>query len=200
MYGREPERVAFLNKVKQAAWMLTRVIIANGWKVVGTEELLEGEFMDIPIKGYADLILKRGNEYCVVDLKWRGTNRRKALLKNREDLQLVLYAHLLHKNPWPHTAFFIIEETTLIARNQQAFKESIVEDFADDHQEVCKEILDKMEKTIAWRIQQLTSGQLEIRTEDTCRALDELYGGSIMELLELKSDNAPFDDYETLVR
>ena len=37
MYGREPERLAFLNTIKYAAWSLVSSIQQNGWKVKGTE-------------------------------------------------------------------------------------------------------------------------------------------------------------------
>ena len=83
MYGREPERLAFLNTIKYAAWSLVSSIQQNSWKVKGTEVDLAGNFVGIPMKGKADLVLERGEELCVVDLKWRGGNYRKQVIKKR---------------------------------------------------------------------------------------------------------------------
>ncbi|HND89620.1 MAG TPA: PD-(D/E)XK nuclease family protein, partial [Saprospiraceae bacterium] len=76
LYGREPERKAFLTKVKNAAWSLISLIRSNGWSVLHTELDLEGHFAQIPVRGKADLVLGRGEERAIVDLKWGGTNRR----------------------------------------------------------------------------------------------------------------------------
>ena len=55
-------------------------------------------------------------EQAIIDLKWSGAKRRKELIMNGEDLQLVLYAKLLgEENRWPHTAYFILEEGEIIA-------------------------------------------------------------------------------------
>ncbi|HHH50637.1 MAG TPA: hypothetical protein ENK52_06635, partial [Saprospiraceae bacterium] len=87
LYGREPEKVAFINKIKYAAWSLVSMIQSNGWKVLQTEMPLAGKFQGIPVKGKADLVLQRGDELAVVDLKWRGAARREKIIKNEEDLQ-----------------------------------------------------------------------------------------------------------------
>ncbi|MEL6926551.1 MAG: PD-(D/E)XK nuclease family protein, partial [Bacteroidota bacterium] len=122
MYGREPERLAFINKVKYAAWSLVSSIRNNGWQIVGSELPLAGKFMDMPIKAKADLVLQRGREQAVIDLKWRGAKRRENVIKNEEDLQLVMYSKLLTEDhSWAHTAYFIIEQGKLIARNNLAF-------------------------------------------------------------------------------
>jgi RecB family exonuclease len=91
MYGREPERQSFLSRVKFAAWSLINLIKQGGWRIAHTEKALEGTLMGITIAGRADLVLEREGEVAVVDLKWSGFNRRKELIRNEEDLQLVLY-------------------------------------------------------------------------------------------------------------
>jgi len=121
MYGREPERVAFLNKVKYAAWSLVSTIQNNAWQVKETEMDLKGEFSNIPIKAKADLVLEREGETAVLDLKWSGSNYRKQIIKNEEDLQLVLYSKLFPDSAeWSHTGYFILDKGELIARNNQA--------------------------------------------------------------------------------
>ncbi len=202
LYGREPERNAFLNRVKNAAWSLVSLLRSNGWDVAYTELDLEGNFVSVPVRGKADLVLRRDDEWAIVDLKWSGAKRRKELIQNGEDLQLVLYAKLLPPpGQWPHTAYFILEEGKMIARNQAAFKEAVVAGKGgDDHTQACEAIFDRMEKTFAWRLGQIEKGTLELRTARTARELDALYEGVLLDLLEMKTEDARWDDYRTLLR
>ncbi len=201
LYGREPERNAFLNRVKNAAWSLVSLLRNNGWEVLQTEHELEGFFGDVPVRGKADLVLQRGDERAIVDLKWSGARRRKELIRNGEDLQLVLYAKLLPPpDYWPHTGYFILEEGKMIARNAVAFKEAIVSGAgSDDHAAACAAIYDKMEKTFAWRMTQLKKGLLELRTARTAPELEAIYEGQLFELLEMKTEDALWDDYRALL-
>ncbi|MEM6320954.1 MAG: PD-(D/E)XK nuclease family protein [Bacteroidota bacterium] len=200
MYGREPERLAFLNTIKYAAWSLLSSIQQNGWRVKGTEMDLNGHFLGIPVKGKADLVLERGEELAVVDLKWRGGTYRKQVIKNEEDLQLVMYSKLLTKDlTWAHTAYFILEKGEMIARNNQAFQNCVAVNPDCDYIEVNERIWAKMTATMRWRRQQLEKGQIEIRTQQTQPELEELYEGELMELLEMRDGNAPFDDYGVLI-
>lgn len=200
LYGREPERLAFINKVKYAAWSLVNLIQQNGWSVRGTEQELQGKFLDIPIKGRADLVLERAGERAVIDLKWRGSSRRERQIRNEEDLQLVLYSRLLTaEDSWAHTAYFVMEDGKMISRNELAFQQVTAVSPEADHREVNERILDKMEATYRWRMEQIRSGKIEIRCEQTAEALDEFYGAELLELLEMRSGNAYFDDYGTLI-
>jgi len=200
MYGREPERLAFLNKVKYAAWGLVNNIQDNGWTVQATEKDLEGKFLNIPMKGKADLVLERKDELAVLDLKWSSGGYRKRMIQNEEDLQLVLYSKLLTPDAtWAHTGYFILDKGETIARNNQAFSNCTAISADADHIAVNERILSKMQKTYAWRLDQLKKGQIEIRTAQTQADLEELYAGELMELLELKEGNAPFDDFRVLI-
>ncbi|HNG89691.1 MAG TPA: PD-(D/E)XK nuclease family protein, partial [Saprospiraceae bacterium] len=200
LYGREPERKAFLTKVKNAAWSLISLIRSNGWSVLHTELDLEGHFAQIPVRGKADLVLGRGEERAIVDLKWGGTNRRKELIKNGEDLQLVLYAHLLPPpEQWPHTAYFILEEGKIVARTAAAFREAIVPGSCDDHAAAAAQIFARMERTFRWRMEQLQQGMVEVRTARTLAELEALYEGQLLDFLEMKAEESKWDDYRTLV-
>jgi len=201
LYGREPERNAFLNQVKNAAWSLVTLVRSNGWSVVHTEHSLEGYFGDVPLRGKADLVLRRGDELAIVDLKWSGATLRKELIKNGEDLQLVLYAHLLPPpDQWPHTAYFILKEGKMIARNKMAFRESIVAGQDDDHAAICALIFGRMEKTFAWRLEQVSRGWLEMRTARTAEELESFYAEEPMfDRLEMKTKDASWDDYRGLI-
>ncbi len=204
LYGREPERISFENKMKFSAWSLISMIQANGWTSCKTEQHLVGKFMGIPVKGIADLVLKKDNgEQAVVDLKWRGTARRTRLIKNEEDLQLVMYSRLLTEDDnWAHTAYFIIEDGKMIARNNQAFAEAIAVVPDADHLEINQRIWQKMQNTYQWRMEQLKAGKLEIRTEQNRHEFveEELRVSELLDVLEMKDENAPFDAYGALIR
>ncbi|MEO1515747.1 MAG: PD-(D/E)XK nuclease family protein [Bacteroidota bacterium] len=200
MYGREPERIAFLNRIKYAAWSLISMIQQNGWSVEATEMDLKGPFQNIPVKAKADLVLRRGDEWAVIDLKWRGTTRRQNIIRNEEDIQLTLYARLLTEGAdWAHTAYFILDKGVMIARNHLAFKEAMAVSPDLEHQEVNQRIWQRMANTFDWRMKQLTEGQLEVRTRQTADEIDETYGADLLDLLEMRSEDAPFDDYRTLI-
>ena len=62
----------------------------NNWQVSAIEHKLSGNFADAALDGRADLILQRGKEWAIIDLKWRGIGRRRQMLKNLEDLQLII--------------------------------------------------------------------------------------------------------------
>jgi ATP-dependent helicase/nuclease subunit B len=200
MYGFEPERVQLERQIKYAIWTLINFIRYNKWTVLGTEKELKGKFNGLDVKGRADIVLQRDNEYCVLDLKWSGHSYRERLIKNGEDLQLVMYSRLLtEEDDWAHTAYFIIENARLIARNTLAFKDikALMPDV--DAFEMNAAIWEKMLKTYNWRIAQIGNGKVEIRTEMTAKELEEIYGDELLDVLEMKSEDAKFDDYRTLI-
>lgn len=201
MYGREPEKVAFINRVKKAAWSLLFMIQKNGWKVVETEKSLQGDFSNTTVKGIADVVLQRGNEFAILDLKWRGTRRREDLIRNEADLQLVLYSRLLGSpDQWAHTAYFIIQDGVMVARNKIAFKEARAVSADADHIEINERIWKRMEATFQWRMKQLRTGKIEVRTASTLPDIEESYAQEEwLELLELPAEEAYFDDYKTLI-
>lgn len=200
LYGREPERAAFLAKIRRSAWSLISLIKENHWRVEATEKTLDGLFCGLPIRGKADLILARGEERAVVDLKWSGFNRRKEMIKSHEDLQLVFYSKLTEPvEIWAHTAYFILEDAKMVARNTRAFSRASAVEEGLDHAEAAQEIFEKMEKTFRWRMEQIRAGRLEIRTKEAVSALEAFYEGQLFELLEMRGDSARWDDFRVLI-
>ena len=202
LYGREPERLNFINKLKIAAFSLVRHLQTNGWKVAQTEQLIDGEFAAKPVRGIADLILERENETAILDLKWSGRTYRTNLIKSEEDLQMILYADLLQKNK-VHTAYFIMSDAKMIARNNAAFSDAdaVVPD--TDHEEIHARILEKMTVTEGWRREQIAEGLIEIRTAATVSDLEDYYEDKdaevMLRILEMQDGDAKFDDYRTLI-
>ncbi|MCB0558541.1 MAG: PD-(D/E)XK nuclease family protein [Lewinellaceae bacterium] len=201
LYGKEPERASFVQRVKYAAWSLVKHIRENGWEVLETEKPLEGAFMGTSINGRADIVLQRGEERAVIDLKWRGARYREQSIRNEEDLQLVLYARLLGAgHSWAHTAYFIMERGLLLARNNHAFQDINAVAPNADFVEANQRILNRMEATYRWRMEQIRKGEVEIRCKQTQLSLEDAYNGlPLMDILEMKEEDAPFDDYRTLI-
>ncbi len=202
MYGKETEREMFLNRLRYAAWSLISMIQRNGWRIKASEQVLEGTFCDTPIKGIADLVLERHDKLAIVDLKWSGGTYRQNLLRNEEDLQLVLYSNLVTKGQgWATTAYFIIESGRMIARTTEAFAEAMPVSPTVSTDEVQTRIFERMKASYLWRKNQLAEGFLEIRTLRTKLALEDIYfkqQTNMDGLLEMK-DEPLYDDYAVLI-
>lgn len=201
LYGREPERIAFIKHMKYAAWSLVTLLRQNNWEVLGTEEELSGDIDALRLKGRADLVLRRGDERAIVDLKWRGIGRYTNVLSSEEDIQLALYARLLPPaEQWAHTAYYIIDKGRMLVRNTKAFKEAqAVQQEEVAHEDIYEQMLERVLSTYQWRQKQLANGQVEIRCEATSGVLEDHYGEELLKVLEMKTTNAYFDDYDVLI-
>ncbi len=200
MYGREAERINFINTIKFSAWRLLNMLRNNNWIVEKVEHPLEGLCEGIPIRGRADLVLNRSDEKAILDLKWSGAGYRSQLIKNKEDLQLIIYAHLLAAgNQWPHSAYYILQNGKMIARNKAAFDEVIPIVADEDTTIINTNILERIGTTYQWRQSQLQKGAVEVRCELTEKELESYYEGSALDLLEMKKGDATFDDYRVLI-
>jgi hypothetical protein len=208
-YGQEPERIKFIRTIGYASWSLVDYLQRNGWKILGSEMKLSGELSPMggqPITGRADLVLERDQEgkreVAVVDLKWRGKSVFKNLLRNAKDLQLCLYADFLRSGEIDrvHTAYFIIRDALLIARNELAFAQIETVPNAEDFTVVQQQTLNKIRNTFNWRWEQLAEGKVEIRCQETLGYLEDLYLDEPHdELLEMEQEDARFDDYRSLI-
>lgn len=199
LYGREPERIAFLERLKYGAWSLVHHLQENGWQQIRTEVDCEGTLGQLQLKGRVDLLAQREEAFLVVDLKYRGGRRYRELIKNEADLQLVLYARMLANPQIAHTAYFSIERAEMIARNNLAFQQIDAVSPDTDHLNVHERILSQMDKTVKWRLAQLQEGTVEVRCRQTAELLEETYGNQLLELLEMRMEDAPFDDYRNLI-
>ena len=60
--------------------------------------------------------------------------------------------------------------------------------------------MQKMAATWNWRIHQLEQGMVEMRSANTLDLLDEEDHDYTSDMLEMKTDDAPYDDYHVLLR
>ena len=200
-YGKEPERSVLSRKLTLGLLKFVRLMKNDGWEPDSVETRLTGTFCDKPVSGIVDLILKKGNDRAIIDLKWSGKNYRMDLLKNKEDLQLALYYSLLNQTGSfenVYTAFYIIESGELISKNMRIANEGTSNISIEDPKVTYADILSKMSTTFHWRKEQLSRAQIEIRNEKNSQLLEDHYG-SLLELLEMKSEDSKFDDFKALV-
>ncbi|MEM6398491.1 MAG: PD-(D/E)XK nuclease family protein [Bacteroidota bacterium] len=202
-YGFEPDRVQFRRQIQRAAWALICSLREDGWREIQSEIELEGQISGLELKARADLLAKKQDgTLAVVDLKWRGKTRFSNLIRNREEIQLNLYAQLLEQSHKATvlTAYYLLSNARMLARTSHAFSSAETIDPEADPLDVRTEILGKLAKTHEWRDAQLASGQLEIRCKQTMADLEEAYQDIDLDaMLEMKAEDAPFDDYRALI-
>ena len=219
-YGQEPERVQFVRTMKKAAWALVHAISNNGWRVRGSEELVQGAMEQPagqPIRGRADLLLARQKngveEVAVVDLKWAGKTVFENLLKNDRDVQLALYSDMVTQNQATgtdgavttkapgrvHTAYFVIRSGKMMSRNQVAFTSAQTVGDAEATA-VQQDMIRRIRNTYNWRWEQLRAGRVEVRCEATAGHLEDAYLDMKWEdYFEMETGNSRFDDYQSLI-
>ena len=208
-YGQEPERVQFNLTMKKSAWTLISFIQQNGWRIRGSEERVDGELTPMggqPVTGRADLILERERngrkEAAIVDLKWRGKTVFRNLLRNGGDIQLAMYSEFLRQTgpEVVHTAYYILRDALMICRNELAFEGADTVPAEEDFTVVQRDTLRKIRRTFDWRWEQFADGQLEVRCGETYPFLEDQYHDLPHdELLVMKDDTSPFDDYKSLI-
>ena len=208
-YGQEPERVQFTLTMKKSAWTLIAYIQQNGWRIVGSEERVNGELVPMGgqhVAGRADLILERERngrkEAAIVDLKWRGKTVFRNLLRNGGDIQLAMYSEFLRQTgpEVVHTAYYILRDALMICRNELAFEGAETVPSEDDFTVVQRDTLRKIRQTFDWRWQQFAEGRLEVRCRETVPFLEDAYLDLPHDdLLVMKEETSPFDDYKSLI-
>lgn len=211
MYGQEARRIGWLQKVQQAAWTLLYTLQQNHWQIHAIEHPVMGKVGEMALKGVIDLVLERRQgeriEYAIVDLKWSGKQHFLRKMSNGEDLQLVIYSKLLGLGTdWAHTAYYTISTETFIARNRKAFRSAqVTPETEQSFQQVHQIIWDKIEATYHWRLEEIRTGRIEVRTEDTLEELEDWLQDNIsferlLQLLEMKQESARYDDYRVLTQ
>jgi ATP-dependent helicase/nuclease subunit B len=198
MYGKEADRTKFIARLRAATINLVDAIQENNWKIVGSEVELLGNIGKQPIRGIADLLLQRGQEFCVVDIKWSSGNKYLKRFDNNEDLQLVIYSHLAcEQKDWAHTAYYSLQDGKFVSRNNRAFRQALCNskhrdlDFKLLHQD----IWNKIETTYQWRLAQLEEGIIALHDNHSAEedSPQTLHVGDFSRMLE--THNSRKNDY-----
>ncbi|GEM_PF-5739471 len=200
-YGREPELAAYRAQLRMSVYKFVYALRDNGWRVVAREQAIEGQIGPCDVTGVVDMVLERDGHYLIVDFKWGGISARRDLLRNDEDLQLMLYAKFYGSpDRYWDTCFYIISRGVFLTRTRGLLIEAEVlnrEDRGID--EVYSRAFQVAERTLVWRLAQLGNGQLELRTEQNIPDLDSRYGEEVLELMPLPTKSNRYDDYGFLI-
>ena len=205
LYGKEPEKQQLSKTLIEAAVAFQKNIIANGWSLQpdSCEKDTRGQVLNnLNFRGIMDIVLYRGEETLILDLKWYKSNAKVNELSSKEDLQLILYALLEHglSNQKIHTAYFLFKSAQFIARNNQAIQSAKVVSNADGEEvnedQVRAEVAERMIQTFNWRKEQLNKGLLEVYLEHTATQIEDRYDESDINLLDYLELKTPYEDYE----
>lgn len=86
------ELAAAREQVPEAMEALVRLLHERGLEIVGAELPREGRFGDLPLTGRIDLMVRRGAEVAVLDLKWTRSDRRYvSMVADGAAVQLAVY-------------------------------------------------------------------------------------------------------------
>jgi hypothetical protein len=120
--GAEVERHRAREVVCEAARSLFGLLKDGGWRVRATEEELAGMFEGAELKGSADLVVEKGGQPAILDLKLAKPRYFREKLENGEGLQIALYSDLTRANgPLPPAGYFLIGQGELYTVDQGAF-------------------------------------------------------------------------------
>jgi len=168
--GRTREREAFTQTADRALLALIGALKEAKVKTVAVESRESGKFIGGNLTGYIDMLLADANgREIVLDVKWGGYKYRMADLKNNMHLQLAVYAHLRKQAAksfqWPPQAYFVIEDTQILAHDNGAFPKAVL--YPADNGETTQDLWKRFEATWKWRRAQLDKGLIEVTVEGT---------------------------------
>lgn len=164
---------------------------------VEVEKRQESAFGSEDFLGFIDLLVTHtdGTE-TVIDMKWGGLNARRDEIRDNLAIQLATYGWLRRQNDaelWPDHGFFIIVSSQLLMTNKNHFPLATEVQTTDEGS--LAELWKKVELTLAWRKEQLKSGQVELPVPGIAqdRTVEPAKGG-----LDIKDSLAPWSDYTHL--
>ncbi len=202
LYGNQPDKESFIGILKNSVWYLVSCLRNNNWKLVSTEKSARNTLFGKTVEGRIDLLLQRGNELAVVDFKWGGITRFRDKLKNSMAIQLALYAALVGEDKPIHVAYYMINQQKMLSFNRAAFSEADIPSVSHESDFVLNDMTSKIEKTLTFRFDQLSKGEIEIRTDRTAPLLEEIYQNENIDIngmFELPNQSNPYDDYKGLI-
>ena len=121
--GAEVELERARTVIAEAAAALLTFLQRSGWAPVDTERRVTGTFAGLPAQGYVDLVVEKGGDEALVDLKLSGLRYRQEELEKGHALQPALYASLLRRKgqALPPSGFFVLLDGQLVTTDPGAF-------------------------------------------------------------------------------
>lgn len=111
------ERTHLRQEVKKALEAVIPWLKQEQWKIEEVEKRLEGVLWDIPLKGFADAILRKNDEVMILDYKKSKSDKRLKRLEEGFDLQTFIYRALYEQqtgNNKLHSGYYTLNDQTLV--------------------------------------------------------------------------------------
>ena len=195
--GNETTLSEVKNETLRGLTTLCQHLVESNWTVDEMEKDIKDTAFGSSFGGSMDMTLIRGNEKCVLDLKFAGTKYGKIMEKNKE-LQLGLYSKIYGKPTFAFTAYYIIADAKLYAKEGTAFKRPN-NNPVNNHSDKYQELWEKMEATHDARREELKNGEVIIRDEITAGLYEDsdLAGEEFLDLSE--EEGSRYHDYQVLL-
>jgi hypothetical protein len=195
--GNETKLSEVKNETLRGLTTLCQHLVESNWSVDEMEKDIKDTAFGSPFGGSMDMTLTRGNEKCVLDLKFAGTKYGK-LLENNKELQLGLYSKIYGKPTFAFTAYYIISDAKLLAKEMSAFKRPN-NNPVNNHSDKYQELWDKMEATHNARREELKNGEVIVRDQITAGLFEDsdLSGEEFLDLSEVEGNR--YHDYQVLL-
>ena len=162
MPGASVELHRFKQVCRRAVCTLLTHLQQAGAVKVETEVEIKGEFSGEPFTGKLDLLVTLKKRTAVLDLKWSWASGYRDILTEGRQLQLALYAGLVHKalGDLPVTVgYFIFQGAELLVMHDGVFEAAEVR--TPKSGVTLPELVVMAEATWAWRQQQWAEGTVE---------------------------------------
>jgi hypothetical protein len=173
-------------------------LLNNNWEIAAYEEWHENPDDHIPLGGIIDLILRRGNETAIVDLKFMGKSKRQKEIAERRAIQLLIYQRLM-RNQAPgniYLGYYLLDANVLFTQETGAFAEAIVPHSTENR--TMDQLWQKVLEAFNHRLKELGIGKIE--AGDKLRQKEFDFWPQYVDILLHKSDRGdtkekPADTY-----
>ncbi len=112
-------KTQFIQMGEQSLKYLFEQIRNNRWEFVEAEEKHEKD----GFTGYIDLVLQRGSEKAVIDLKFGSFTSRKEEMRKGNEMQLMMYYHLLGGTDY--LGYYILSKNRFLMHNTAAIHDAL---------------------------------------------------------------------------
>lgn len=166
MPGRVSDREELAFRLTRAMKALRLHLAEAGIRKVNTEQELKGSFSAGKLKGYADLVLERGDgAIALVDAKWGSGAYYGKKISQGQPVQLALYGELIRQSYQRHPAiaYFILRDASMLAPDRNYFPNARTSTATGNS---TAQIWISAEASIRWRLQQIRNRTIEVVQED----------------------------------
>ena len=159
-HGRGVDRQQVTTTLERCLFRLLEHLQRGDVAYATSEQEMEKAFAGGVLRGYADLILERGDgARAVLDAKWGSEPFRRTEIEQGQHLQLAVYGFLLQEGErWPASGYYIVTTGNVLAAEPGFFPEAWNPAKAESAQAIWQRSL----VTRKWRLEQFARGEIEV--------------------------------------